>query len=102
MNFTLCDENGAVNLAGWTVTMSVKKRGATTPVVDEDSCTLLPNQSTTDKGKGTYEWDSTSANIAVGDYYLEFKAVNPDGDIYYFPKSAKEPYAILHVIEPLS
>jgi hypothetical protein len=101
LEFTLSDANGAVNLNGWTVTMTAKK-GSADPVIDEVPCVLLPNQATTDKGKGTYEWDATTANIPAGTYNLEFKAVNPSGDVFYFPKTYKEPYAILRVVESLS
>lgn len=101
MNFTLSDENGAVNLTGWSVVLTAKK-GSSTPVIDEAACTILGNQSTTNTGKGTYEFDSTTANIAAGTYNLEFKATNPSGDIYYFPKTHKEPFALLYVVEPLS
>ena len=101
LSFTLSDVNGAVNLNGWTVVVTAKK-GSATPVIDEAACVLLPNQSTTDKGKGTYEFDSTTANIPAGTYNLEFKATNPSGDVYYFPKTHKEPYALLYVVEPLS
>lgn len=101
MSFTLSDANGAVNLNGWTVTVSARK-GSATPAIDEAACVLLPNQATTDKGKGTYEFDSTTANIEKGVYDLEFKAVSPTLDVYYFPKEKHEPYAKLRVIEPLS
>lgn len=100
MEFTLKDADGAVNLNGWTVTMSVKK-GSASPVIDEAACSVDANQ-TTNKGKGTYEWTNVTANIDAGKYNMEFKAVNPGGDVYYFPKTAKEPFAILKVIEPLS
>lgn len=98
---TLSDDNGTVNLNGWTVTMTVKK-GSNTAVVDEAVCTVVAGQPSSNKGKIEYEWDATTANIPAGDYNLEFKAVNPTSDVYYFPKHPKEPYAILHVIEPLS
>ena len=101
LEFTLNDNDGAVNLNGWTVTITAKK-GSNTPVIDEAACTLEPNQPTTGKGKGTYEFDSTTANIPSGTYNLEFKATNPSGDVYYFPKTHKEPYALLYVVEPLS
>lgn len=101
MTFVLSDDNGEINLAEWTVTMTVKK-GSSTPVVLNAACSILPLQNGADKGKGTYEWDSTTANIPVGRYNLEFKAVNPSGDVYYFPKKTKEPYAVLIVMEPLA
>ena len=101
MQFTLKDEDGAVNLNGWTVTVTARK-GSAAPVIDEAACVLEANQPTTGKGKGSYEFDATTANIPAGTYNLEFKAVNPGGDVYYFPKNRKEPYARLFVIEPLS
>lgn len=98
---TLSDENGAVNLTGWTVTVTARK-GIDTPVIDEGSCTLAANQTTTGKGKVSYEFTATTANIAAGTYDLEFKGTNSDGDVHYFPKSKDKPYATLTVIESLS
>ena len=100
LEFTLIDENGAVNLNGWTVTMTVRK-GTSTPVIDDAACTLLPNQATTDKGKGYFTFNSTTAEIPVGTYDLEFKGVTPSLAVYYFPKSKDEKFARMIVINPL-
>jgi len=100
LEFTLSDANGTVNLNGWTVTMTAK-RGAVAPVIDAAACTLAANQATTGKGKGTYTFTETTANIPVGQYDLEFKAVAPGGAVYYFPKSRAQRFASLLVINPL-
>lgn len=100
LEFELNDKDGPVNLNGWTVTMTVQ-RGSDAPVIDDAACVLLPNQATTDKGKGYFQFNSTTANIAVGRYNLEFKGVTPSLAVYYFPKQFREPYARLQVIDPL-
>lgn len=100
LEFTLKDANGAVNLNEWTVTVTARK-GTSAPVIDDEACTLLANQSTTGKGKGYYTFTSTTADIPVGTYNLEFKGVTPANAVYYFPKSKDEKYAKLIVIEPL-
>ena len=100
LEFTLKDANGPVNLNGWTVTVTAK-RGANAPVIDAAACTLAANQPTTGKGKGSYTFTSTTANIAVGLYDLEFKGVTPAGAVYFFPKSRDERFASLLVMEPL-
>lgn len=101
LEFTLEDEDGPVNLSGWTVTVTAKAKTGGTKVIDNGACTLLPNQSTTDKGKGYYTFNSTTANIAAGVYDLEFKGVAPGSRVAFFPKDQYEPYARLRVIESL-
>jgi hypothetical protein len=100
LEFTLKDANGAVNLNGWTVTVTAR-RGNNAPVIDDEACTLLPNQATTDKGKGYYTFTSESAVIPVGAYDLEFKGVAPGPAVHYFPKSREQRFAKLLVIDPL-
>ena len=101
MEFTLSDSDGAVNLGGWTVTLTARKKEEAAAIEDA-SCTVLANQSTTGKGKGTYTFDSTTAAIPAGTYQLEFKGTSPGGAVYYFPKSPDKPYAVLNVVEALS
>lgn len=101
LNFTLKDKDGTVNLNGWTVTLSAR-RPQEPAAIDEAPCALAAAQPTTGKGKGTYEFTATTADIPAGTYNLEFKAVNPTGDVYYFPKAKSKPYATLTVIDPLS
>lgn len=100
MDFTLRDEDGPVNLTGWTVTLTASREGEA-PAISSGSCTLAASQTTTGKGKGTYEFTESSASIPTGTYRLEFKGVTPAGDVFYFPKSAKTPYATLEVIDSL-
>lgn len=101
MDFTLRDDNGPVNLTGWTVTMSARKDEEPAVIVGA-SCAIAANQSTTGKGKGSHTFTEETAGIVAGVYKLEFKGVTPAGDVYYFPKSKTNPYAVLTVIEPLS
>lgn len=100
LEFTLKDANGAVNLNEWTVTVTARK-GSSAPVIDDEACTLAGSQATTGKGKGSYAFTSTTANIPVGTYDLEFKGVTPANAVYYFPKSKDEKYARLIVIDSL-
>lgn len=100
MEFTLSDTDGAVNLAGWTVTLSVRKDSEPAVIVDA-ACTIAANQNTTGKGQGTFTFNGTTSAIAAGTYKLEFKAVSPGGAVHYFPKSKTTPYAVLTVIDPL-
>ena len=100
LNFTLKDADGAVNLTGWTVTVTAR-RGANAPVIDNAACTLEANQTTTGKGKAYYSFTSTTANVAVGSYDLEFKGVAPGNVVHYFPKSRDARFAKLLVISPL-
>lgn len=99
--FTLYDADGAVNLAGWTVTLSAKQQGEDAAIADA-ACTVGPNQTTTGKGKGVFTFDPETAAIPAGSYDLEFKGVSPGGAVHYFPKSKGRPYASLTVIEPLA
>lgn len=100
LNFTLKDADGAINLTGWTVTVTAR-RGANAPVIDNAACTLEANQTTTGKGKAYYTFTSTTANVAVGSYDLEFKGVAPGNVVHYFPKSRDARFAKLLVISPL-
>lgn len=100
LEFTLSDSNGPVNLNGWTVEISAR-RGAEPLAIDGEACAVAANQATTGKGKGTYEFSSGAAAIPAGTYDLEFRAVSPTGDVYYFPKSRRTPYAKLLVLESL-
>jgi hypothetical protein len=100
LEFTLKDADGAVNMNGWTVTVTAR-RGSNDPVIDNAACTLVANQPTTGKGKGSYTFTNVTANIPVGVYDLEFKGVAPGGIVHYFPKSRDERFASLLVINPL-
>lgn len=100
MEFTLKDSDGAVNLGGWTVTVTAAKREES-PAFEDAACVVAANQNTTGKGQGTYTFDSTTANIPVGTYNLEFKAVSPGGAVHFFPKSPDKPFAVLHVVDAL-
>lgn len=98
---TLYDEDGAVNLTGWTVTVTAR-RGTAAPVIDDAACTVLADQATTGRGRITYEFDASTANVAKGVYDLEFKGTAADNSVFYFPKSKEKPYGVLRVIESLA
>jgi hypothetical protein len=102
LEFTLEDDNGPVNLNGWTVTATARNRRGGDVAINDAACTLAPDQPNTGKGKGSYEFDTASADIPVGQYDLEFKGVAPGGRVSYFPKDKNTPYASLIVIDPLS
>lgn len=101
MSFTLRDENGPVNLDGWTVTMSARL-GKQDPAIDEAPCVLSPDQLTTGKGKGTFTFDEETSNIPTGTYRLEFKGTTAGGAVFFFPKAKGAAYATLVVQKPLS
>lgn len=101
MNFTLRDENGPVNLTGWTVTVTAQL-GDEDPAIEGASCTLAANQSTTGKGKASHTFTNETADIPAGVYRLEFKGVSAGGAVYYFPKAKGATYATLIVQEPLA
>lgn len=100
----LSDEDGAVDLTGWTVTVTASPSVGGTPVIDDAACTIDANQ-TANKGKVTLTLDSTTANIAPSEngYYLEFSGTAPGGAVYKFPnrKAADASYGRLVVRKSL-
>ena len=92
MEFTLSDEDGPVDITGWTVTI-IARHGVDDPVIDNGACVLT----TPATGQGTYEFNSTTANIEVGEYNLQFKGVI-GSDVYYFPTHRERRYGTLAVV----
>jgi hypothetical protein len=82
MTVTLSDADGAVNLTGGTVVLTVRK-GTATPVIDEVACVMVTPAS----GIISYEFDADTANIAKGEYNGEFKYTSAAGAVSFFPKS---------------
>ena len=101
IDFVLRDDDGPVNLNGWTVTLTAKL-GDEDAAILNGACVLAPDQPTTGKGKGTFTFDEASADIPAGSYKLEFKGIAPGDNVHYFPKSKVRAYASLIVIDPLS
>lgn len=101
LEFTLRDRNGLVNLTDWTLTMTARKSNGE-PAIDEVVCTIAPSQTTTGKGKGSYQFTEETCDIPAGVYRLEFKGTTPSNDVYYFPKAKGATYATLIVQEPLA
>lgn len=100
----LSDEDGPVNLTGWTVTATASSSVGGTPVIDDAACTVDPDQ-TANTGKVTLTLNSTTANIAASEngYYLEFSGTAPGGAVIKFPnrKSADASYGRLVVRKSL-
>ena len=92
---TLSDTAGAFNLSGGAVTITVAKQGQT-PVIDDAACDIV----TAADGTIKYEFDETTANIAAGEYNVEFKATI-SGEVYIFPTDKRRPYGKLIVKESL-
>lgn len=80
-NITLKANGSAVDLTGKTVTLTARKNLNTDAVIDDYSCTVSSG------GIITFTPDSTAANVAKGEYLLEFK-VTGSGRTDYFPKNA--------------
>lgn len=100
----LSDEDGPVNLAGWTVTVTASSTVGGDPVIEDASVTPDPDQSA-NPGKFTFTLDSTTANIAPNEsgYFLEFSGTGPGGAVTKFPnrKSLDQSYARLVVRKSL-
>lgn len=101
---TLSDENGPVDLSGWTVTVTASASVGGTPVIDDAACNVDPDQ-VNNTGKVTLTLNSTTANVGPSEngYYLEFTGTSPGGAVYRFPnrKSAEQSYGRLVVRKSL-
>lgn len=84
LHFTLFDGSGALDLTGWTVTVTATNLAAGGAGFTDKVCTINADQ-VANKGKGTYSFDSTTANLELGEYRLRFKGVDALGGIRYFP-----------------
>lgn len=100
----LSDEDGELNLTGWTVTVTASPSVGGTPVIDDAACTVDPDQSA-NRGKVSLTLNSTTANIAANEngYLIEFTGVTPGGAVIRFPnrKSAEQSYGRLVVRKSL-
>lgn len=97
---TLSDENGPVNLTGWTVTVTASASVGGDPVIDSAACTVDADQDA-NTGMVTFTLDGTTSAIAPSEagYFLEFSGTAPGGAVYKFPnrKSAEQSYGRLVV-----
>jgi hypothetical protein len=98
---TLKSEGSPVNLTTEnivTVHVAAKRNGGA--AVLDQQCTI---ESATG-GIVSYAFTSVTSDIPVGDYLLEFRAVDNGGDEHYFPKGDTQEtnYGILRVTNPLS
>lgn len=100
----LSDEDGPVDLTGWTVTVTASTSIGGTPTIDDAACAVDADQSA-NKGQVSLTLNSTTANIAASEngYYLEFSGTAPGGAVIKFPnrKSAEQSYARLVVRKSL-
>lgn len=94
LNVTLKDTDettgalAAFDLTGYLSVKMTAKKGSTV-IINQQSCTILANQSTTNTGKVTCTFTATVANfpnLVKGKCNLEFKATDAAGGIHYFPK----------------
>jgi hypothetical protein len=94
LSATLQDTDEATNqlksldLTGYQSVKMTAKKGSTV-IINDRSCTILPNQDTTNTGKVTCTFTATVANfpnLVKGKCELEFKATDAAGGLHYFPK----------------
>lgn len=100
----LSDDNGEIDLTGWTITVTASQSVGGAPIIDEAACDIDADQSA-NKGKVTLTLDSTTANIAANEngYFLEFSGTSPAGAVYKFPnrQSVEQSYGRLVVRKSL-
>jgi hypothetical protein len=97
---TLSDENGEVDLTDFSaVTMTALSERSETPAIDAEPCVIDPDQET-NPGVVRFNFDSDTANIAVGEYLIEFRATNASG-VHIFPTGGMSEYGRLAVTAPL-
>lgn len=101
---TLLDDDGPINLTGYTVTLSVSQTIEGTPLIANDACVIDPDQ-VANTGRISYTLTPTSSSLPVNEkgYYLEFTVVLPNGAIHKFPnkKSLEASYGRLVVRDSL-
>lgn len=100
----LSDEDGAVDLTGWTVTVTASSSIGGAPTIDAAECDIDADQGA-NTGHVSLTLDGTTANIAPSEngYYLEFSGTAPGGAVIKFPnrKSAEQSYGRLVVRKSL-
>jgi len=100
----LSDEDGAINLSGWTVTVTASKSVGGDEVISSAACAIDADQDA-NRGKITFTLDGTTANLDANEngYFLEFTGVAPGGAIFRFPnrKAVEQSYGRLIVRKSL-
>ena len=90
--FTLTQAGVAVDLTGAAITFSARAElDDTTALVSLTSAggaiTILPDQTTTGKGKITLKVpDTVSVDLDPGTYFADFQVTETDGDIWTWPE----------------
>lgn len=95
---TLFDDNGAIPLTGYTVTIRVSTKANKT-IINNESCVVLDQVA--NQGKITFTYDAlvaTYPNLVAGDHRIRFKLVNPSGKISYVPKLKKDTFGVFRAI----
>lgn len=98
LKVTLIDDNGSINLTGCTVVFTMTSTAGTIKV-NQQSCVVLDQSVTANRGIVTYSFTSGQVN-ATGKYYGEFKVTLQNGEILTVP-SAPDPYVIIHIKDTL-
>jgi hypothetical protein len=100
---TLSDEDGEVDLTGFQGVEMVAARtiGMATPEIDGVACVIDPDQ-VANTGKVRFFFDATTANIPLGEYYIEFYGTDAGGDVHIFPTGGPVDYGKLYVLESLA
>jgi hypothetical protein len=96
---TLSDENGEVDLSDFEGVTMTASNGAT-PAIDAEPCVIDPDQEA-NTGKIRFFFDVTTANIPVGEYYIEFRATDATDGVHIFPTGGSTDYGKLYVTESL-
>lgn len=98
LKVTLVDDSGPLDLTGATVVFSMTSTSGTVKV-NKQSCTVLDQSVTANRGTVTYQFTGTQVNTA-GKYYGEWQCTLSNGDILTIP-SAPDPYAIITIKDTL-
>ena len=96
---TLRDDDGAIDLTGYTAVFYMRLPGETTNKVDGLVCVIDPDQ-ITNKGVVRYWWDASDVDTAL-DYDAEVKATDGAGKFVRFPRDKDAPYVRVCILENL-
>lgn len=100
------DENGVeqpYNLTGKDLFLRAWREDPVGRTIDDAECVPDPDQTwdpvtkTGNRGKATYTFDSTTANIAVDTHFFRFKSVDGGGNVRWFPKDSEGIYGTIVV-----
>src|SRR6476646_3400368 len=87
----------AVDISGWTVTLSVTKDSGTAIAnLTDAACVPDPDQ-VNNIGEGTFTFSAPQAAIAPGTYRVRIKGVDGSGNPNYFPGTQNTDHATLKV-----